>query len=322
MGTALAGGATGGAALGVTRGGGTGRAAGPVAACGSSKSRLSMSSGSAGGVSAASKSSATPGSWRFAAKGCAAARAAAAGCASGASSNSRMSSISSAEMTGAAATATGVTSTAGAAGAARTIGGAGTAAGASLRVSPSSNSSIGIGCVPEPTCTAVGLSSTARRCMIARTGAAVMRSRVSSPTDLRSARIIAMPTGLPFGARTGRNRARRPSSRGISCEGSEVSAARCINASVTRLCSSGPSAPSLSHSTFASWSHSDTDCSRRAGSTSRSCCPSVSTVSGPSATGGSGAAGAGGGGRLAADLKNGKGIPRTVCTDGSPPCFG
>ena len=47
-------------------------------------------------------------------------------------------------------------------------------------------------------------------------GAAAMRSSVSSPTDLPSARIMAMPTRLAVGARTGRNSASRPSSRPIS----------------------------------------------------------------------------------------------------------
>ena len=88
--------------------------------------------------------------------------------------------------------------------------------------------------------------------MIARTGAAVMRSSVSSPTDLRSARIIAMPTTLPLGERTGRHSASRPSSSPISWQGREVSSLSAASASVTRLCSSGPSAPSESHTTLAS----------------------------------------------------------------------
>jgi len=59
------------------------------------------------------------------------------------------------------------------------------------------------------------------------------------PRRLQSARIKAMPRRVPFGARTARNSACRPSSRLISWQGIEGSAARVSRASMTTLCSSG-----------------------------------------------------------------------------------
>ena len=86
--------------------------------------------------------------------------------------------------------------------------------------------------------------------MTARAGAAAIRSSASSPRDLPSASTMAIPRSAAFGARTGRESARRPSSRAISWQWSEVSVRSTSSASTTTLCSSGPSAPSLSHSTF------------------------------------------------------------------------
>jgi len=57
---------------------------------------------------------------------------------------------------------------------------------------------------------------TAIFCMIVRTWGLTIRSRTPSLTDFRSARIMATPTRSPWGARTGRKIATRPSSRPFS----------------------------------------------------------------------------------------------------------
>ena len=126
-------------------------------------------------------------------------------------------------------------------------------------------------------------SRTAIFCMTVRICGVTRRSVTPSPTDLMSARIITRPTNSPLGVRTGRKIARRPSSIPLSWLVCVVSLASASIASSTTVCSSGPSAPSLSHSMLASLSKIETEWSRIGGSAARNCHPKDSAVTGSAA---------------------------------------
>ncbi len=109
----------------------------------------------------------------------------------------------------------------------------------------------GIGAAGSPGRADEARKRTASFCMMVRTCGLTIFSRTPSPTDLRSARIMATPTRSPCGARTGRKIPTRPSSRPFSWHASDLSFPSVSIASSTTLCSSGPNAPSLSQSTLA-----------------------------------------------------------------------
>ena len=80
--------------------------------------------------------------------------------------------------------------------------------------------------------------------------------------NLESAMIIAMPSRSFSGERAGRNAAERPSPMFWKWKVRSGASFSAVTASMTRLCSSGPSAPSSSHSTSPRSSCSEIDCSR------------------------------------------------------------
>jgi hypothetical protein len=137
----------------------------------------------------------------------------------------------------------------------------------------------------SPVLAAAPRNSTATFCMIVRICGVTRRSITPSPTDFLSARIIERPTKSPLGARTGRKMAMRPSSMPFSRQVCVVSVASASIASRTTVCSSGPSAPSLSHSTLASLSKRETECRRSGGKAARNCHPKDSAVTGSPAAG-------------------------------------
>ena len=95
-----------------------------------------------------------------------------------------------------------------------------------------------------------------------------------------SAMIIARPSRSPPGGRIGRKTAISPSASSVSQPGCDGSSASARKPSITRFCSSGPNAPSLSQRTSACSSCSETETNCSCGRASRSCQPSDSGVMG------------------------------------------